>query len=219
MQAIKIKYFLMIKVVVAGIGTGVGKTLIATILAEALEADYWKPVQAGNLECSDADFVRLNISNSRTICHPEVYRLSAPMSPHAAAEKDGITVDLQRLTIPQTKNHLIIEPPGGIMVPLNHKELNIDLVRQWRLPVILVSRNYLGSINHTLLTARVLKDYAVEVPGIIFNGEPNPATEAIILNHTGFSCIGKISQEQELDRKTVTKYADQLKEKLNSLFS
>ena len=151
----------MIKTVVAGIGTGVGKTFISTILAEALEADYWKPVQAGNLEFTDTDFVRLYVSNSKTIFHPEVYRLSAPMSPHAAAAKDGINIDLQKLTIPENQNNLIIEPPGGLMVPLNQRELNLDLICRWRLPVILVSRNYLGSINHTLLTARVLKDYAV----------------------------------------------------------
>src|SRR5688572_11065397 len=184
----------MIKAVVAGIGTGVGKTFIASILAEALEADYWKPVQAGNLDFTDTDFVRLNISNSKTFCHPEVYRLSVPMSPHAAAEKDGIRVDLEKLGVPQTKNHLVIEPPGGLMVPLNQNELNIDLICQWGLPVILVSKNYLGSINHTLLTSRVLKDYSVKVSGIIFNGEPNPATEEIILNYTGLSCIGKIGR-------------------------
>ena len=86
----KSKFSLMIKTVVVGIGTGVGKTFIATILAEALEADYWKPVQAGNLDNTDTDFVQQHISNKKTVCHPEVYRLSAPMSPHAAAAKDGI---------------------------------------------------------------------------------------------------------------------------------
>ncbi len=205
----------MIKTVVAGIGTGVGKTFIAAILAEALEADYWKPVQAGNLEFTDTDFVRQHISNSKTIFHPEVYRLSAPMSPHAAAAKDGVDIDLQKLTIPSTQNSLIIEPPGGLMVPLNQHELNIDLICQWRLPVILVSRNYLGSINHTLLTARVLKDYDVKVSGIIFNGEANPATETVILDQTGFDCLARINHEQEINKMMVKKYANQLKEKVN----
>ena len=209
----------MIKTVVAGIGTGVGKTFISTILAEALEADYWKPVQAGNLEFTDTDFVRLYISNSKTILHPEVYRLSAPMSPHAAAAKDGINVDLQKLTIPQTQNNLIIEPPGGLMVPLNQRELNVDLICRWRLPVVLVSGNYLGSINHTLLTARVLKDYAVKVSGIIFNGEPNPATEEVILDHTGFACIARIKHEKEINKTVVKRYADQIKETLNLQFA
>jgi dethiobiotin synthetase len=209
----------MIKTVVAGIGTGVGKTFISTILAEALEADYWKPVQAGNLEFTDTDFVRLYISNSKTIFHPEVYRLTAPMSPHAAAAKDGINVDLQKLTIPQTQNNLIIEPPGGLMVPLNQLELNIDLICRWSLPVVLVSENYLGSINHTLLTARVLKDYAVNVSGIIFNGEPNLATEEIILHHTGFTCIARIKYEKEINKTVVKRYADQIKEKLNLPFA
>jgi len=209
----------MKKVVVAGIGTGIGKTFIATILAEALEADYWKPVQAGNLDFTDTDFVQQHISNKKTYCHPEAYRLSAPMSPHAAAKKDGISIDLNKLTIPEINNYLVIEPPGGLMVPLNEKQLNIDLICQWGLPVILVSKNYLGSINHTLLSARVLNDYAVKVLGIIFNGEPNPATEDIILKHTGLSCITKIKQEKQSDRKTIKRYADELKEKLNLLFS
>ena len=209
----------MKKVVVVGIGTGVGKTFISTILAEALEADYWKPVQAGNLDYTDTDFVQQHISNQKTYCHPEVYRLSAPMSPHAAGEKDGINIELEKLAVPPTKNHLIIEPPGGLMVPLNEKKLNVDLICQWNLPVILVSKNYLGSINHTLLTERVLRDYAVIVSGIIFNGEPNPATEEAILNYTGLSCIAKIDHEPEISKKTVMKHADQLREKLNLLSS
>src|SRR6185295_2253501 len=142
----------MIKTVVAGIGTGVGKTFISTILVEALEADYWKPVQAGNLDFTDTDFVRQHISNKKTVFHPEVYRLSSPSSPHAAAANDGTNIDLQKLTIPQAQNNLVIEPPGGLMVPLNQLELNVDLICRWDIPVILVSRNYLGSINHTLLT-------------------------------------------------------------------
>ena len=209
----------MIKTVVAGIGTGVGKTFIATILAEALEADYWKPVQSGNLEFTDTDFVRLHISNSKTVCHPEAYRLTAPMSPHAAAAIDGVTIDLQKLAVPKTRHHMIIEPPGGLMVPLNQRDLNVDLICQWELPVILVSQNYLGSINHTLLTARVFKDYAVKVSGIIFNGQPNPATEEIILNHTGLVCIARINHEEEISKATVKKYAGPLKEKINLLFA
>ena len=209
----------MIKTVVVGIGTGIGKTFIATILVEALEADYWKPVQAGNLDETDTDFVKQRVSSVKTICHPELYRLSAPMSPHAAAKQDGVTIELEKITIPKTKNHLIIEPPGGLMVPLNEEELNIDLICQWKLPVILVSKNYLGSINHTLLTARVLKDYAVKVAGIIFNGEPNHATEEIILHHTGLPCISKVNQEPEISRETVKRNADLLKDKLNPFFS
>ena len=207
------------KIVVAGIGTGVGKTFISTILAEAMEADYWKPVQAGNLEFTDTDFVRLHISNNRIICHPEVFRLTSPMSPHAAAEKDGITIELEKLGVPESKRSLVIEPPGGIMVPLNHNELNVDLICKWKLPVVLVSRNYLGSINHTLLTARVLKDYAIMVKGIIFNGEPNPATEQVILKQTGLAHIASINHEEEINRNTVKRYADQLKQTLNRLFA
>src|SRR5258708_4117654 len=135
--------------VIAGIGTDIGKTFISAILAEALQADYWKPVQAGNLEKTDTDIVRELISNNRTFFHDSKYLLSRPMSPHAAAEIDNIEIDLNKLNLPNTSKILLIELPGGLMVPLNKKQLNIDLIKKWNLPVILVSQNYLGSINHT----------------------------------------------------------------------
>jgi dethiobiotin synthetase len=202
----------MKQVVIAGIGTGIGKTLISAILAEALEADYWKPVQAGNLEFTDTDFVKQHISNIRSVCHPEAYRLSQPMSPHAAAEIDGIEIELGKLSIPASSNRLIIEPAGGLMVPLNRKQLNIDLIQQWNVPVILVSQNYLGSINHTLLSVEVLKDYNITVLGIMFNGLTNSSTEDVILEYTGLPCITRIGEEREINKDMVRRYAAQIKE-------
>lgn len=199
-------------IVVAGIGTGVGKTFIAAILTEAMEADYWKPVQAGNLDFTDTDFVKQHISNTKTVFHPEAYRLTAPMSPHAAAKIDGVEIKLERLSIPETKNILIIEPAGGLMVPLNDKQLNIDLLQQWNLPLILVSQVYLGSINHTLLTMEVLKNRSINFLGIIFNGERNPATEEFILNYTGAKCLARVNQEKLVDKTVIRKYAAELKQ-------
>lgn len=197
-------------IVVAGIGTGIGKTFIATILTEALEADYWKPVQAGSLDFTDTDFVKQHISNTKTVFHSETYRLSAPMSPHAAAKIDGIEISLEKLSIPETKNTIIIEPAGGLMVPLNDSQLNIDLLQRWNLPVVLVSQVYLGSINHTLLSVEALKTRSINLMGIIFNGERNRATEEFILNYTGTKCLATINQEKAFDKAVIRKYADEI---------
>lgn len=204
-------------IVVAGIGTGIGKTFIAAILTEALEADYWKPVQAGSLDFTDTDFVKQHISNTKLFFHPEAYRLITPMSPHAAAKIDGAIIEFDKLAIPESGNTIVIEPAGGLMVPLNDKKLNIDLLKQWGLPVVLVSQNYLGSINHTLLSIEVLKQHGIRLAGIIFNGERNGATEDFILQYTGVNCIGKINHEKTINKETVKRYADELREKLNEL--
>jgi dethiobiotin synthetase len=197
--------------VVAGIGTEIGKTFVSAVLTEALEADYWKPVQAGNMNATDTDFIRQHVSNNITACHPEGYRLCRPMSPHAAAEAEGIRIELDKLSLPGTGNVLIIELAGGLMVPLNDRQLNIDLLRKWNLPVILVSQNYLGSINHTLLSAEVLKQLGVPVAGLIFNGDANPVTEEFILNYTRLPCLARIGHQKEITKETVRHLANALK--------
>jgi dethiobiotin synthetase len=201
----------MNRIVVAGIGTGIGKTIVSAILTEALNADYWKPVQAGSLDHTDTDVVRELVSDSTSFFHPEVYRLSQPVSPHAAAAIDGVTIDLNKLAIPKTNNKLIVELAGGLMVPLNSKDLNIDLVKQWDANVILVSQNYLGSINHTLLSVAALKNNGIRLAGIIFNGEENKATEDFILQYTQANCIGRINHEAEINNEVVKRYAEKLK--------
>jgi dethiobiotin synthetase len=202
-------------VVVAGIGTGIGKTLVAAIITEALQADYWKPVQAGNLDFTDMDFVKQHNCNTKTFFHPEAYRLTMPMSPHAAAKIDGVIIELEKLSVPQSSNTIVIEPAGGLMVPLNDRQLNIDLLKQWELPVILVSQNYLGSINHTLLSVELLKLHGIKLVGIIFNGERNASTEDFILEYTGVPCIGKIEYEKEITKELVKHYADEFRKNLN----
>lgn len=207
----------MKRFVIAGIGTGIGKTLISSILIEALEADYWKPIQAGDLEKSDTLTVENLISNSVSVLHPERYRLTLPMSPHAAAKFDAVEIKLSELSLPETKNTLIIELAGGIMVPLNERTLNLDLLRQWKLPVILVSQNYLGSINHSLLTLEILKSKRIEVAGIIFNGDRNEESERFILNYSGAKHIGHIPTLHELNKQEVKKIADKLLNILQNL--
>ena len=196
------------KFFVAGISTEIGKTVISSILVEALEADYWKPVQSGALEDSDTETVRQLISNRRTVFHPEAYRLREPLSPHAAAAIDGVEIELDKLTLPETDNHLVIELAGGLMVPLNNTLLNIDFVQQTGLPVVLVSYNYLGSINHTLLSIEALQHRRIPILGLIFNGLPTTATESFILNYTQLPCIGHVKPEPGLTPEVIRRYAD-----------
>lgn len=207
----------MNNIIVAGIGTGIGKTFIAAIITEALQADYWKPVQAGSLNCTDSHLVQSLITNTKSFFHTEAYSLSEPLSPHTAAERDGVIIELNKLQPPVSDNKLIIELAGGLMVPLNKRELNIDLLKQWETPVVLVSQNYLGSINHTLLSVAILKQYKIDLAGIIFNGEPNVSGENFILDYTQTKCIGHIKNENLINKTIVKQYAEQLKSILSSI--
>ncbi|MFT5823821.1 MAG: dethiobiotin synthetase [Crocinitomix sp.] len=190
----------MKRIFVTGIGTEIGKTFCSAIIVEALKADYWKPVQAGELDQLDSDFVRNAISNKESKFHPEQYLLSEPMSPHAAAKIDGIKLFPDNFVVPETTNNLVIEGAGGLMVPLNHDgDMLVDLIPKVADEVILISKNYLGSINHTLLSIELLKQRNIPIKGIIFNGDANPESEAIILSTTELKCLGKIPMmDQEL---------------------
>ncbi|AKQ45830.1 ATP-dependent dethiobiotin synthetase BioD [Rufibacter radiotolerans] len=197
---------------VTGIGTDVGKTIAAAILTEALAADYWKPVQAGSLDQTDTHTVQGLISNQKSVFHTEAYRLQLPASPHLAAEKEGIRISLDEISAPATQNHLIVEGAGGVMVPLNERELVLDLIQKLKLEVIVVSRNYLGSINHTLTTLEILKHRQIPVGGIIFNGVPTPSTQDFILQYTQVRALPSILEELVFDKATVARYAQTFKE-------
>lgn len=200
----------MRKLFVTGIGTGIGKTLIAALLTEKLKADYWKPVQAGNLDNSDTDFVKRLVSNTQSVFHPETFRLTAPISPHAAAQIDGIEIRLQDFKIPETTNNLIIEGAGGLLVPLSNEWFVIDLIKAINAEVVLVSQNYLGSINHTLLSAEALKSRNINVTGVVFNGETYPQGEQIILQRTGLRCLARVPQMNEISRESIKLLAEKL---------
>ncbi|MDG2433020.1 dethiobiotin synthase [Flavobacterium sp.] len=204
------------KIFVTGIGTDVGKTIASSIITESLQADYWKPIQAGDLDNSDSHKIERYISNDKTVIHPNSYKLNTPASPHLAAEIDGITIDIARIIVPETDNHLVIEGAGGLFVPLNNQDTIIDLI-QPDYKVVVVSRHYLGSINHTLLTIEALQHRNIKIAGIIFSGKQNLATESIILSKTGINCIGRIEQEPYFDQNVIKDYADQFREKLLSL--
>jgi dethiobiotin synthetase len=188
---------------VTGIGTGIGKTMASAVLTEKLQADYWKPVQSGDLDSSDTLKVKSLVSNSTTFFHPETYRLTEPYSPHKSAAIDGIEINPKQFILPQTSNRLIIEGAGGLMVPLNDNFLMIDLIKQLGASVVLVSQNYLGSINHTLLSVQTLKQYNINIEGIIFNGKADPDSESYILNYTGVHLLGRIPEFDHVDKQSI----------------
>ena len=197
---------------ITGISTDVGKTIASAIITEALEADYWKPVQAGELDNCDTKKVKRLVTNSKSIFHPNAYALKTPMSPHAAAEIDGVQIDLKQIKVPNTSNHLIIEGAGGLMVPLNDKNTILDLIKP-EYKVIVVSRHYLGSINHTLLTVNTLKEKGFNV-SIIFSGNEHKTTEDIIKKMTQVRVIGRIEEEPYFDQNVIKEYAILFKDKL-----
>lgn len=192
---------------VTAIGTDSGKTLVSAILCEALKADYWKPIQSGRPR--DTDTVKSLISNDQTKFWPEAYLLNTPASPHASAKIDNVKIELNEIVSPVT-DRLIVEGAGGCLVPINDHDFVIDIAKKLDIEIILVSNLYLGSINHTLLTADYLRRNQFKVKGIVFNGEPNPESERIILRHTRYPLLLSIQQEKTVDKEVVRKYAKQI---------
>lgn len=198
----------MKKYIIAGIGTNIGKTVASAVLVEALQADYWKPVQAGNLEETDADFVRKYAKNHQTV-FPEAFLLKEPVSPHLAAKLESKVITIEELTLVNANNHLIVETAGGLLSPLSENMLCIDLIKELQLTVILVSMNYLGSINHTLLSIDALKQRNIPIEGIIFSGEPNLETENFILEYSKIPLLGKIPFTDNLTQEFISEQSKQ----------
>jgi dethiobiotin synthetase len=188
---------------VTGIGTDIGKTLISAILVEKLKCDYWKPVQSGELDNSDTMRVQRLISNTTSVFHPESYKLTQPYSPHKSAALDGIEIDERTIIAPKTNNQLLIEGAGGLMVPLNNHALVIDLIKQLNAEVILVSQNYLGSINHTLLSIEALKQRGIPIKGVLFNGGENASTEDYITAYAQVPHLGRVPVLTLVDKNTI----------------
>lgn len=199
---------------ITAIGTDSGKTLVSAIFCEALGADYWKPIQAGFPK--DSDTVKMLLSTNIRV-HPEGYLLNTPASPHAAAKIDGIHITLEEIKIPPSEK-IIIEGAGGILVPLNDKDLMIDLMLRLDLEIILVINLYLGCINHSLLTLEVIKARKLKLKGIVFNGNSNPESESIILKYASVPCLLRIPQQNKIDRETISLLAESLKQNLKNEF-
>lgn len=206
---------------ITGTGTDVGKTVAAAIITEALGASYWKPVQAGLIGRTDSDWVRSMLSNEGSIIFPEAYRLELAASPHIAARAEGVRVSLQQIIEQYSgmnagERPLVIEGAGGLMVPLNEREFVADLIQALDARVILVSRNYLGSINHSLLTAGMCRARGLDVAGWVFNDRYMDYTEEIAA-WSGYPVIGAIPPAKELNKDFIRQQAAHIRPALNEL--
>lgn len=202
----------MHNIFVTAIGTDSGKTVVSAILAKALNADYWKPVQSG--QPADSDTVK-ELTAGTVKIHPEQYVFKTPASPHYAAAVENRAIELDEFKIPQTDRPLIIEGAGGLMVPLNEHHLMIDLIKKLDCRIVLVSNIYLGSINHTLLSVEALKKRGMPIDHLVFNGAENLSTENIIKTFTQAPVLFRLDQEENVNPEIIEKYAANIRRQLN----
>lgn len=202
---------------VSGTDTDVGKTIASAILCKILDSAYWKPVQSGTDEASDTQSVLDFLPELKT--YKEAYAFKAPLSPHRAAELENKEIDLEQIIVPEHSGNLLIEGAGGLMVPLNHKFLLIDWVARMSWPVILVSKHYLGSINHTLLSVSYLKQYNIPIAGILFNGAENKATEQVVSEFADVPILGRIEEAEVVNQAFVEKEAKRISEAVLNVLS
>ncbi|MBC6995731.1 dethiobiotin synthase [Neolewinella lacunae] len=185
----------------SGIHTDAGKTVTAAFLQMALNADYWKPIQAGDLAFGDTDRVRAWTGAAAERFHPVRHALRTPASPHYAARLDGVEIALTDFTLPATNGRsLIVEGAGGLLVPINERETVADLIVHFGLPVVLASRHYLGSINHTLLSIAYLRQRGIPLAGLIYSGGDSPETVRIIGEQTGVWPLAELPEWPEINR-------------------
>lgn len=189
--------------VVSGTDTGVGKTVFAAALAGALNAHYWKPIQCGFDPEGDKETVARLAGLSRDRILPELYRLRAPLSPHRAAELEGITIEPERVTPPDVPGPVVIEGAGGLMVPITRSMLQLDLYVKWDIPIILVSRTALGTINHSLLSIFALRMREAPIHGIAFVGPPNEDSERTICDIGEVRRLGRLDPVDPLQPDTL----------------
>ena len=210
--------------IVAGIGTEVGKTIVSAILVKALDADYWKPVQCGEDHPSDKSTVTSLVDSTTLICHAEAYSFKAPLSPHKAAKLENREIDLSHIKLPNTRNPIIIECAGGLFVPYADHLLQIDVMQTLNCPWILVSRHYLGSINHTLMSIEILRSRHCKLAGIIFNGTDTFGAEEIIVKQTNVPILGHLSEEplihcKNQSKSIINRYSNEWKPQLSTIYN
>jgi len=196
---------------ITGIGTNVGKTVVSAVLTEALEADYWKPIQSGVVEGKDSDTVKSLISNSKSVFHPETYLLNEPLSPHFAAKLDGVEIELDKIHLPKTTNHLIIEGAGGLLVPINDSQYVIDIAKQLDCEIVLVISSYLGCINHSLLSIDYLLRNHFTIKALVFNGTFEPEVKQAIVAYSSNTVIIDIPSLNELTKSSILQISSQIK--------
>jgi dethiobiotin synthetase len=209
------------RIFITGIGTGVGKTVAAACITEALQADYWKPVQSGLKERTDTETVQQLLTNNISVCHPEAYRLKEPASPHLSARMEQVTIEpatiyTQAAVLQPADRYLIIEGAGGLMVPLNEDVFTLEVIKHLQAPAVIVAQNYLGSINHALLTAKVLRMEGIPVAGWIFTGDYH-TNESDVIRWSGIPLIGRIPFTPQVNAAFIKDCASQLLPKLREI--
>ena len=195
---------------ITGIGTEVGKTITSAILTEKFKVNYWKPIQAGDLDFTDSMKVKSLIENRFSIIFPEQVLLKNPFSPHKAADLEDYKIILKNFIIPKSTKPIICEGAGGLMAPLNFSETILDLISYLGFRIILVSKHYLGSINHTLLTLSKIKEVGLNLKGIIFNGDEDSYSEKFIIENSGATFLGRIPFLVELNPLEIKKAGENL---------
>lgn len=190
---------------ITGTDTDVGKTIISAILTKGLDAFYWKPIQSGLEEETDTEIVKRLSGLSDNHFLPETYRLKAPLSPHASSRLENTRIDLDRFRLPEIKSKtpLIVEGAGGILVPLNETDLMIDLMKKLTIPVLIVSRSTLGTINHTLLSIRILRENGLDILGVVMNGPKNTSNREAIEHYGNVRVIAEIDTMENLNETTL----------------
>ncbi len=191
--------------IVCGTDTDVGKTIISSLLVQGLNAQYWKPIQSGLIDGSDTKYVQqlLGLKDENFI--DEIYKFKAPVSPHWAAEKEGTVIDVSKINIPIIKKPLVIETAGGLLVPINRQKLQIDMIKDWALPIVLVARSGLGTLNHTLLSIEALKTRGIPLKGIILNGSLHKDNPQTIEEFSGIPILAQIPIFKNLSPQTLEK--------------
>lgn len=197
-------------IAILGIHTGIGKTIASAVLAEIMGADYWKPVQAGK-DQRDTELVKQLLTNGEKRVHDEAIVLTHPLSPHAAAEIDKVDINFKNFTWPETDKTLLVETAGGVLSPMSGNTTMADFVANYELPALLVSLNYLGSINHTLMSIEVLKSRGIKLLGVVMNGVENTQSETFIRRYSQVPVFSRIPYINSMDSETVRRHAVQLK--------
>jgi len=199
---------------VTGIGTDVGKTVVSAILCEYYKAKYWKPIQTGKNLGTDNDTLGELVSHSQFACFPEAYLFDEPLSPHVAAELENESIRLSEIKLPTEDSNLVIEGAGGLLVPINYENQTIcDLIESLDCSVVLVVKEYLGNINHTLLSLEHLKMRNINVKGLVFVGDELPKTAEIIEKMTGIKTLFRVPVFPLLNKESICKFVEEIQQK------
>ena len=190
--------------IVCGTDTDVGKTVVSALLVQGLGAHYWKPVQSGDDQGGDSGWIKtlLELPDQRLI--PEAYRFQNPVSPHWAAELEGRQIAPERLALPKISGPLVVETAGGLLVPLGRDWLQIEQVAQWQLPVLLVARSGLGTLNHTLLSVEALRHRQIPLLGLVLNGPLHPDNPRTLAEISGAPVLAQLPPLDPLDASALT---------------